>query len=125
MGYTLDIIPDTRIALYRWVGSIALDERRRNRRRIVTFCQREGVKSVLIDGRGQASEMDTQDAFQFGSEMPREMHGFRVAIVHRPEHRSAPFAGIVATNRGGAVKAFLSIDEARAWLESLAKTPSY
>ena len=124
MKYTLDIIQGTRIALFHWSGQITLDDRRKNRREIVEFCQKEGVRSVIIDGRDQESKTDTMDTFAFSEEMPEEMHKFRVAIVHSPGDDSLHFIYTVAANRGSFVKEFQSVDAARAWLESLDETPN-
>ena len=124
MKYTLEIIPGTRIALYQWTGPITLEDRRRNRKEVIEFCQKEGVRSVLIDGREQVSKTGTMETFSFGTELPEEVRGFRIALVHRPDDDSLPLIATVAANRGWTTKSFLNIDEARAWLEAMEEPPN-
>ncbi len=118
MKYTLSVIPDTRIAMFRWQGPITLEDRRRNRKRIVEFCEHEGVKGVIIDGRDQESKMSIMETFSFGEEVPTEMRGIAIAIVYRPGDRALTFIDTVAANRGSTIKSFLYVDEAQAWLEA-------
>jgi len=124
MQYTLSVIPGTRIAIFHWAGPITLEDRERNRKEILEFCQKEGVRSVLIDGRDQVSKTGTLESFLFAEEAPQVMRGFRIAIVHRPDDDSLPFQATVAANRALTVNAFLNIDEARAWLEAKEEPPN-
>ena len=119
-SYTIDMIPGTQIALFHWIGPITLDDRRNNVDIITRFCRLNGVNDVIIDGRDQESKTSTMESFNFGSEVPAGFRGLRLAVVHRPDDDSLQFIEAVAGNRGSATKAFLDIDEARAWLESTA-----
>jgi|TARA_B100001964_G_C14089457_1_gene534132 DNA gyrase/topoisomerase IV subunit B len=97
---------------------ITLEDRRKNRKRIVEFCQQEGVTRVIIDGRDQESKTSITETFSFGAEVPEEMRGIAVAIVYRPGDQALPFIDTVAANRGSTTKSFLFMEEARAWLEA-------
>ena len=119
--YILQIIPDSQIALFHWVGPITLKDRRQNIQRMVEFCETHGVHNLIVDGRDQVSETGTMDSFYFGKEVSDEMTGLRIAVVHRFDDDSLPFIETVAQNRGASTKAFHSIDEARTWLVSLAE----
>ena len=123
-SYTIELIPDTQIALFHWVGPITLDDRRNNRNVIVEFCRANGVRDVIIDGRDQISKTSTMESYNFGSEVPSGFRGLRLAIVHRPDDNSLQFIEAVAGNRGSATKAFEHLDAARAWLESTAENAS-
>ena len=116
--YTLSVLPESQIALFHWTGPITLDDRRQSRRRMVDFCRAHGLRKLLVDGRDQESKTSVLDAYDFGEEVSQEMHGLTIAVVHRSEDESLPFIEMVASNRGSYTKAFLSFDEARAWLES-------
>jgi len=125
MKYTLSVIPGTRIAIYRPAGPIALEDReRRNRKELVEFCQKEGVRSLIVDGREQVFKTSTLETFLFAEELPQVMRGLRVAIVHSHDDDTLPFVATVAANRAMTVKAFLNIDEARAWLEAMEEPPN-
>ena len=125
MKYTLSLIPGTRIAFYHPAGPITLEDReRRNRKEIVEFCQKEGVRSLLIDGREEVFKTGTVKAFLFAEELPQVMPGFRLALVHSPDDDTVPFVATVAANRALTCKSFLNIDEARAWLEAMEEPPN-
>ncbi len=119
--YILQIIPDSQIALFHWVGPITLKDRRQNIQRMVEFCETHGVRNLIVDGRDQVSETGTMDSFNFGRDVSVEMRGLRIAVVYRFNDDSLPFISTVAHNRGALTKDFHSIDEARTWLESLAE----
>ena len=117
--YTLSIIPDSSIALFRWTGPITLQDRNENRRRMVEFCKEKGVHRLIVDGREQESKTDIVDSYEFAKDVPMEMRGLTIAVVHRTDDESLPFIETVAFNRGSGTRAFLSFDEARTWLSSL------
>ena len=123
-SYTIDLIPGTRIALFRWIGPITLEDRRNNREIITRFCRTHDVTDVIIDGRDQESRTSTMESFNFGTEVPAGFRGLRLAVVHRPDDQTLQFIEAVAGNRGSATRAFEEIDEARAWLESAAGNDS-
>lgn len=116
--YSLALIPDTEIALFHWSGPITLADRRENTRRMAQFCESHGVRRLIIDGRDQLSKTGTIDSFAFGKEVPSEMRGLIVAVVHRSDDKSLRFIETVASNRGSFTRSFLTIEEARAWLET-------
>lgn len=122
--YQLKQLGDSNIALFHWVGPITLDDRRRNMTRMAQFCQANQLKNLLIDGRDQISRTDTYESFDVGKEVPEQLRGLKIAVVHRSDDDSLPFIETVASNRGAVTKAFLSIDAARAWLESCDETRS-
>ncbi|MDJ0910473.1 MAG: hypothetical protein QNI99_14845 [Woeseiaceae bacterium] len=83
------------------------------------FCEERGVRCVIIDGREQQSETGIVDAYEFGAEVPVEMQGLTLAVVHRPDDEALKFIETVANNRGSRTRAFQDFEAARAWLESL------
>ena len=117
-SYTIALIPGTRIALFHWVGPITLDDRRTNRDVIVNFCEEHGINDVIIDGRDQESKTSVMESFNFGTEVPAGFRGLRLAVVHRPDDESLQFIEAVAGNRGSSTKSFVTVDEARTWLEA-------
>ena len=116
--YTLEIIPQSDIALFHWYGPITLEDRRQNVKRMVSFCHEQGVKNLIIDGRDQLSKTETVEAFEFGSEVPINMKGLRIAVVCRPDDIVLKFIETVAHNRGAITNNFASVELARYWLES-------
>ncbi len=118
-SYELEVLQGSDIAVFRWVGPITLADRRRNAHRMTEFCRRRGVRRIIVDGRMQQSETDIVDSYEFGAEVPREMPGLTLAIVHRPDDESLRFIETVAYNRGSRTRAFQDFEAARAWLESL------
>ena len=117
--FTLSIIPDSNIALFHWSGPITFQDRMENRRRMVDFCKARGVHRLIVDGREQESKTDIVDSYEFAKDVPLEMRGLTIAVVHRADDESLPFIETVAFNRGSGTRAFLDFDEARTWLSSL------
>ena len=117
-SYTLNLIPGTNIALFHWVGPISLDDRKQNARRMAEFCNSNGVTQVIIDGRDQISETDIIDAYEFGKDVPIDMRGLAIAVVHRVDDQSLKFIETVAFNRGARSQSFHDLEAARDWLES-------
>ena len=124
MKSELSIIPGTRIALFIWVGPITLDDRERNRKEIVAFCQKEGVKNVIIHGLHQEPQTGLMQDFGFGEELPTEMRGFNIAIVRSREDKTLKFIDNVAANRGANTKSFHTLEEAQVWLTPKVSMPS-
>ncbi|MDJ0700523.1 MAG: hypothetical protein QNJ07_11765 [Woeseiaceae bacterium] len=118
-SYDLDILQGSDIAVFRWIGPITLEDRRRNASRMTEFCRKRGVRRIIVDGREQQSETDIMDSYEFGAEVPTQMPGLTLAIVHRPDDESLKFIETVAYNRGSRTRAFQDFEAARAWLESL------
>ena len=83
------------------------------------FCKKHHIDKIIVDGRDQESMTDVLDSFEFGRNVPSEMSGLTIAVVRREDDESLQLIETVAFNRGSDTRAFLSIDEARAWLESL------
>ncbi len=119
-SYTLDIMPGSQIARFHWRGPITTKDRRDNARRMVEFCRDRHIQCVLIDGRDQEPVGPIVDNFDFGSSVPIEMRGLRIAVVHRPDDEALPFIETVAFNRGGNTRSFVDTDEALRWLEPFA-----
>jgi len=117
-NYSLEVIPGTSIALYRWSGPITVADRRNVRGALIRFCRDNQIRNLIVDGREQQCEADTTDVFRYGAEVPEHFRGLRIAVVHRPDDDSLPFIETVAYNRGSNTRSFLSVEEARAWLES-------
>lgn len=118
-SYDMDVLRGTDIAVFRWVGPITLKDRRDNTQRMQQFCKKRGLRRIIIDGREQESETDIVDSYEFGAEVPVEMAGLTLAVVHRPDDESLKFIETVAYNRGSRTRAFQDFEAARAWLESL------
>jgi len=128
MKFTLSLIPGTRIAFYHWAGPITLEDRERNRKEILEFCQKAGVRSLLIDGRDQVfnrvDNVEISKIFSFAEELPQVMRGFRMAIVHRHDDDILPVAATFAAKGALTIKSFLNIYEAREWLEAMEEPPN-
>jgi len=118
LNYSLDIIPGTEIVLFHWTGAITLEDRRGNRNKIIEFCQKKDIRNVIIDGRDQESKTGTWESYLFGTELSEKMIGFKIAIIFSKEDDSLPFIDTVAANRGINCRSFVSLEEARAWIDS-------
>lgn len=116
--YSFTVLPDTRIAVFRWVGRMTIEDRRQMRGEMVAYCQSQDVSDLIVDGREQISDTSTIESYQFGAEVPDTMRGLRIAVVHRSDDSSLPFIETVANNRGSNTRAFTTIESAREWLES-------
>lgn len=120
-SYTLDVMPGGQVARFHWRGPITTNDRRDNVRRMVDFCRDRQIHCLLIDGRDQEPVGPVVDNFDFGSTVPIEMRGLRIAVVHRPDDEALPFIETVASNRGGDTRSFLDTGEALRWLEALSE----
>ncbi len=118
-SFSLEILKGSDIAVFRWVGPISLQDRRNNTRRMREFCSQQGVTRIIIDGREQLSQTDIVDSYEFAAEVPSQLPGLTLAVVHRPDDESLKFIETVAYNRGSRTRAFQDFEAARAWLESL------
>ncbi|MDJ0940963.1 MAG: hypothetical protein QNJ00_14480 [Woeseiaceae bacterium] len=114
--FELSVLPNSDVALLVWAGPITLADRNANAERMATFCDQHGVSKIIIDGRQQESMTDIVDSFEFAKSVPNSMGGLRIAVVHSPGDEVLPFIETVAYNRGSSTRAFVSVDEARAWL---------
>lgn len=116
-SYTLEVMPGGQIARFHWRGPITTRDRRDNVRRMVDFCRDRHIQCLLIDGRDQEPVGPIVDNFDFGSTIPVEMRGLRIAVVHRPDDEALPFIETVAFNRGGNTQSFVDTERALEWLE--------
>ena len=117
--YTIDLIPNTDIALFHWVGPITVQDRFRNLEVMSEFCREQGLRKLIIDGRDQVSRTGEIESFDFGAAVPKAFSGLNVAVVHRPDDDTLKFIETVAFNRGSGTKAFVDIHQARSWLEAI------
>lgn len=120
-NYSLEVMPGHRIARFHWIGPITTRDRYDNVRRMVSFCREKGIRSLLIDGRDQEAASSTIDDFDFAKNVPFDMRGLRIAVVHSADDEALQFIETVAFNRGGNTQSFIGVDEAVAWLEALDK----
>lgn len=118
-SYSLEVMPGHRIARFHWSGPITTRDRYENVRRMVSFCREKGIRSLLIDGRDQEAASSTIEDYDFAKNVPFDMRGLRIAVVHDPDDEALPFIETVAFNRGGNTQSFVGVDEAVAWLEAL------
>ena len=102
--------------MFHWDGRITFADRKRNFFRISSYCAEHGVDCVLIDGRDQVSETDIVELYNLGVDVPQDMRGLKIAVVHRPDDESLRLIATVAFNRGANTRAFLDFDEAQQWL---------
>ncbi len=116
--YSLDVIPGSRIARFHWCGPITPEDRKDNVRRMVTFCREHHLQNLLIDGRCQQPVGGTIEDFDFGSRVPMEMRGLRIAVLHNPDDEALKFIETVAFNRGGNTQPFTEQEAALQWLQS-------
>ena len=119
VNYTLEVLADIDAAVFRWVGPISLEDRQNNTHLMSEFCKRNGVSKIIVDGREQISQTDVIDSYDFAKDVPWEMKGLTIAVVHRPDDESLPFIETVAFNRGSRTRAFTDYEEAVAWMRSL------
>jgi hypothetical protein len=116
--YSLDVMPGSRIARFHWRGPITPEDRKDNVRRMVDFCREHHLQNLLIDGRSQQPVGGTIEDFDFGSCVPTEMRGLRIAVLHRPDDEALKFIETVAFNRGGNTQPFTDQEAAVQWLQS-------
>ncbi len=116
-SYTLEVMPGGKVARFHWRGPITMRDRQNNARRMVDFCREQQIQCLLIDGRDQEAVGPIVDNFDFGSSVPLEMRGLRIAVVHRPDDEALPFIETVAFNRGGNTQSFVDTGSALEWLE--------
>ena len=116
--YSIDVMKNSEIALFRWSGPITIEDRLRNLKRMVDFCHENGLRKLIIDGRDQESMTNTIESFDFGTEVPKAFRGLKVAVVHRKDDDALKFIETVAANRGSPTRAFVDFDKAREWLDS-------
>jgi len=117
--FTIDLIPNTDIALFHWVGPISVQDRFRNLDLMTEFCGERGLRKLIIDGRDQEPRSVAIDSFDFGAAVPKAFRGLNVAVVHRPDDDTLRFIETVAFNRGSGTKAFIDIHQAQSWLEAI------
>lgn len=117
--YTIDLIPNTDIALFHWIGPITVQDRFRNLNVMSNFCREQGLRKLIIDGRDQVSRTGEIGSFNFGTAVPTAFSGLNVAVVHRPDDDTLKFIETVAFNRGSGTKAFVDIHQAQSWLEAI------
>lgn len=116
MTYELKIIPNTRIALSCWSGTIDLKKRKENVRTMAQFCRDNGLSQLIVDTRQQVDDATTMQMYDFGASIPEIMRGIQVAVVCRPSARATRFGETVAANRGTNSHSFETIEEAKTWL---------
>ena len=116
MNYELKIIPDTRIAFFCWHGPISLDQRLKNRNRVVDFCKRNNLRRLLVDVRQHDNITSFMELFEFGESFPRAAGGLKTAVVRDPSDADIEFVENVASNRGAFSRCFENIEEAQSWL---------
>lgn len=115
---TLSTLPDSDIAVFRWVGPITAEDREGNLKRVAEYCNEHNLSKLLIDGRKQENRTGIMDSYTFGASVPEALKGLIVAVVHRPDDETLEFIETVAFNRGSGTKAFTNYDDALAWLEA-------
>ena len=118
-NYVLNILPDTQIAFFCWRGPIRIEDRKENRRRVIEFCLENGITKVLIDARYQSNRASTMEMYDFGVSSSRLLRGMKVAIVRDQLDTEYKFAEDVAANRGACTRCFLTVEDARRWLEEV------
>lgn len=82
---------------------------------IAEACRREAVTKVLCDVRGMQGKISVMDSFQLAVAGAVAFRGLQLAGVYRREEMDL-FAETVIRNRGGNVRVFGDMDEAKAWL---------
>ena len=121
-NYTLKLIEEAGIAVFHWCGPMTVQDQRQVRPQLFQFCRDHGVSKLIVDGRDQQEGTTIVDAFHFAEEVPREMQGIRIAVVHREDDVALQLIETVASNRGMLTRPFLRFEDAQAWLESLDST---
>jgi len=122
VNYELNIIPDTRIALFRWSGLITLKERKKNVEVVAQFCRENGISQLIVDTRKQVSETTTMEMYHFGAAIPKVMSGIQIAVVCRQSDRDTQFAETVAADRGAESHSVKTVEDAKKWLAGVEVT---
>ncbi len=117
MNPVLTIIPDTRIALFRWSGPITFEDRMKNVERMALFCSENNINHLLVDLSKQESNTGIMKMFELGASVPKLLGGIKIAVVCQPTDTSSEFGETVAANRGANSRLFATIDDAQRWLE--------
>ena len=118
MSYELEIIPDTRIALFCWTGPITLEDREENRHCVMQFCQENSLDQLIIDTRQEINKTRTMQMFDFAAAIPKRMRGLHIAVIRNADDVEIQFGEAVAVNRGATLRAFLTLEDAQRWLEA-------
>jgi hypothetical protein len=84
-------------------------------REIADTCRRESIPRVLCDVRGMLGEISIWDGFQLAVTGAEAFRGLQLAGVYWAEDLDS-LPELVIQNRGGNVRVFRSIEEAKAWL---------
>jgi hypothetical protein len=119
--YTLETIPDSRIALFRWVGPITLEDRLSNLRMIEEYASKHDLHSVIADAREESSQLSQLQMFEFASKIPELSPSVRWAVVLQSGDEESIFAGGIAAAEGALIQLFETIEEARSWLDTIAE----
>lgn len=129
MSMRLDIRPGGDLLEVRATGEFSLEEAQRTFLETMEAVRLHGSKRVLFDGRTLTGTPQTIERFYYG-----EFAAVKVAqcktgpgsgltrfayVLKEPVLDPERFGETVAVNRGMPVKAFDSLEDAHAWLESL------
>jgi hypothetical protein len=121
--YTLEMVPDSKIALFRWVGPITLEDRLSNLRMIEEFASQHDVHGVIADAREEISQLSSLQMFEFASKIPELSPSVKWAVVLQRGDEETIFAGGIAAAEGAPIQLFETIEEAKAWLEAMDQRP--
>jgi hypothetical protein len=124
MKFELAIIPGTRIALFRSLGSIEFEDRMRNVEHIAQFCNVNSITHLIIDIRQQVSKATTIQMFNLGTLVPKAWRGILFAVVCQSSDIESQFGETVAANRGAISHLFTTVEEAQKWLERKGIAPN-
>lgn len=97
---------------------VMLHEQRAMLEAISVACEEAGCRNVLITGPKTKVSLAPFDIFELGKDIARL--DLRIAIVeaHDASSEEVSFLENVASNRGGEIQFFDTIDDAREWLAS-------
>jgi hypothetical protein len=120
MPYEVSFDKIERIVKVRVSGPATRDDHFSARNEALRLCQENRCSRLLVDLHELNTEhVSTGGCFTFGESVVRSLPGIRLAHVLPKDARSredVKFTSTVEANRGGLVREFDGIEEARGWL---------
>lgn len=118
MPYEVEVDERNQILILRFKGSSGLTDHVAAREEGARRMRELGFTRVLVDFRDAVNEMSSLERFEFGKslkdiELPP---GHRMAVAVRDDDVGTEMVVAVAQTKKVGIRAFISIDEARAWL---------
>lgn len=123
MGYEIGIDERRGIAEIRLFREMAHSAHLRARRELLESCRTRGIRKILVDAADLTATPTAMDLFEFGAGWSDIAKGGALTVAGiAPRDAGAReqwrFGETVAMNRGLVTRAFDTVENARAWLET-------